>query len=178
MANELIAIFAKVRIPGREWQVLWAVIRGSWSWNRPGCYISNRELAEKTGLHFRHVAQALKSLTEKQIVLTRNGRQKTWVEINLDYMTWNVPEKPSLFSQPKGVRVADPYPIGAGAENGNSMAQGVTENRTFGAENRTPSICLKQIEKKGVKETALDHELLKKLGLTALAEKLQIENGS
>jgi len=88
----------KINWPAWEMRLIFAIWRMSWGWNRPGVYTSYRELSEKTRLDLRSVGRTLKRLIEKQILLTRHGRKRTWIEFNLDYETWDVPEKESLFS--------------------------------------------------------------------------------
>ena len=97
--NELIdRVFAKVNFPAHEMRIIWAIIRMSWGWNQPGCYTSYRELAEKTGIELRDATKAVKRLIEKQIIIPKNSKAKTYLEINTDYMTWQIPEAKTLFT--------------------------------------------------------------------------------
>jgi|Deesub1362A_J573_1020465.scaffolds.fasta_scaffold01366_2 phage replication O-like protein O len=89
-------VFCKVTFPAYEMRVLFALMRMSWGWNKAWCYSSYREIAEKTGLDYRHVRRTVQSLVEKCIVVTYPGRNKTRFEINPDYMTWKLPERNTL----------------------------------------------------------------------------------
>ncbi len=92
-------VFAKQSFPPYEMRILLVIMRLTWGWSQRGEYISYRALAGRTRINLRHVVRAIKSLEGKHILLTRKGRKKTWMEISLDYTTWRLSEKESLFTR-------------------------------------------------------------------------------
>jgi phage replication O-like protein O len=111
--NEIIErAFCRVNLSAYEWRVLWAIIRKSWGWGDKGGYVSLNELSSRTALHKRHVARTVRSLIEKFIVVTRNGKQHTYYEINMDYHTWrgtwSRERKSPLFPDSRGVPESAP----------------------------------------------------------------------
>ena len=95
----LVNVLCKYNLPQREMRIFFALARCTWGWLRKGTYMTQRELAELTGIDPRNMSKLLKSMVEKCIIVTRNGKLKTYYEINRDYMTWRLPERDGLFTE-------------------------------------------------------------------------------
>jgi phage replication O-like protein O len=78
----------KTNLSPYEWRILLVVISWSWGWRRSICYLSYREIANETQIDLRHVGRAIKSLVEKQILITGSSTKKTKFEVNYQYHTW------------------------------------------------------------------------------------------
>lgn len=136
--NELISVLCKVNLSAWEWRILWAVIRFSWSWGRLGCYTSYRELASKTRLDLRGLSKTLRGLVAKQILITRNGSKKTWVEINTDYELWRLPEGESLFTNSAQNDAPPSVVSGHNTRHDKALCVGTTPGVVSGHNTRTP----------------------------------------
>ena len=92
-------VLCKYNLPKREIRIFFALARETWGWQKQGEYMTQREIAEKTGINPGNMSKVLKSMVDKCIIITRNGKKKTYFEINRDYMTWRLPERDGLFSE-------------------------------------------------------------------------------
>ncbi len=68
LANELIEAFSQICLSGREWQILWVIIRKTYGFNKKKDNISLTQFKEMTGIETCHVAKVLKKLEEKEII--------------------------------------------------------------------------------------------------------------
>ncbi len=64
--NELIDAFARIRISGEEWQVLWVIMRKNWETMD---YIKGSQFEKLTGIPKPNVSRALKRLLGKNVIL-------------------------------------------------------------------------------------------------------------
>jgi len=69
IADELAEAFARYRISGEEWQVLWAILRKTYGWNKKEDWISLSQFQELTGIKRPNIIRALKKLIQKNIVI-------------------------------------------------------------------------------------------------------------
>jgi len=70
IANEIIEAFARIRISGQEWQVLWVIIRQTYGWQKKEDSISLSQIAKRTGLKIPNICRSMKQLLSKQIIAT------------------------------------------------------------------------------------------------------------
>lgn len=95
IAIELIEAFARTRLSGREWQVLMALLRKTWGWEKKEDAISLSQFSKMTGISSCHCADILTSLEEKKVIKklditypkngTRNIRK---YKFNKNYNEW------------------------------------------------------------------------------------------
>lgn len=100
IANELADEFAKIRISGEEWQVLWVILRKTWGWlENPEDKLSTKKkkmdtisfsLFEKlTGLKRASVFRAIKKLSAKNIIISNKANSYiVSYGIQKDYDRW------------------------------------------------------------------------------------------
>jgi phage replication O-like protein O len=111
IANDIMDALCRIRIPGEEMQVLHAIIRKTYGWNRKEDMVALSQLSEMTGLSKPHVCRALKGLlSKKAIVIAKNGNGRSnVVALEKDYEKWEpLPKKATL-----------PKTVIGGAEKGN-----------------------------------------------------------
>lgn len=96
----LLNVLCKYTLPQRELRVLMAMAYKSWGRSFKGAEVTQRELASLTAIDPRNMSKVLKSMKAKRILRTRKGKQGgTYIEINLNYMTWDIPERDHLFKE-------------------------------------------------------------------------------
>lgn len=90
LANELVDAFAKTRLAGQEYQVVWAVIRKTYGFGKKSDKISYGQLSAMTGLDRRRVFKIVKDLSKKKVLtITNNGdRRPVTICINKNYDQW------------------------------------------------------------------------------------------
>ena len=94
IANEVAEAFFNRRISGREWQLIWVILRKTWGWNKKMDVISKSQFADLTGIPRQKCQELLKGLEKKNIIkqgVTQKGnRGITSYGINKDYEKWKV----------------------------------------------------------------------------------------
>ena len=96
IANEVMDRLCKIRIPGEERQVLDAIFRKTYGWNKCEDSISLSQFVELTGLNKQHIIQSIKGLLlKKVIIVTEKGNEPAKVyKFNKDYDQWEpLPKK-------------------------------------------------------------------------------------
>ncbi|MGK8935574.1 replication protein [Pluralibacter gergoviae] len=88
VANEIQQLKPRLRMSGREWQCLEAVIWLTYGWNKKSDRVTNTVIAELTGLSDTHVSDALKSLTARQIIFSRKQGVMKTVGVNTELSAW------------------------------------------------------------------------------------------
>lgn len=68
IANELAEAFAKIHLNGREWQVIWVIIRKTYGWGKKKAQISLSEISKLTGINRKNVWKTISSLIKKNII--------------------------------------------------------------------------------------------------------------
>lgn len=93
IANEIQKLKPRLRMSGREWQCLEAVIWLTYGWNKKQDRVTNTVISELTGLSDSHVSDAIKLLAARGIIFShKHGVMKT-VGINTELSAW-VLDKP------------------------------------------------------------------------------------
>jgi phage replication O-like protein O len=96
IANEIMDAFCKTRIPGEERQVLDAIFRKTYGWNKCEDHISMGQIATMTRMKRPNVARAIKSLLSKKIalVIKNDNTGINLLKFNKNYEEWVVLSKP------------------------------------------------------------------------------------
>lgn len=88
IANEIQKLKPRLRMSGREWQCLEAVIWLTYGWNKKQDRVTNTVISELTGLGDSHVSDAIKLLAARGIIFShKHGVMKT-VGINTELSAW------------------------------------------------------------------------------------------
>lgn len=88
IANEIQKLKPRLRMSGREWQCLEAVIWLTYGWNKKQDRVTNTVISELTGLSDSHVSDAIKLLAARGIIFShKHGVMKT-VGINTELSAW------------------------------------------------------------------------------------------
>lgn len=102
IANEIQKLKPRLRMSGREWQCLEAVIWLTYGWNKKQDRVTNTVISELTGLSDSHVSDAIKLLAARGIIFShKHGVMKT-VGINTELSAWilDKPKTGKLFPIP------------------------------------------------------------------------------
>ena len=92
VANELMEQFAKLGASGREYQILFAVIRYTYGWNRKTAKITGVQFSAMTGLHPVDCSKTLNRLLARNI-LYRIGGKFGEIGINTKFWEWKERQK-------------------------------------------------------------------------------------
>ena len=74
IANELVEALAKTYLSSYESQVLWAIFRKTYGWQKKEDWITNSQLAGATNIKECHVSRTLKKLIKRKMVV-KNGKK-------------------------------------------------------------------------------------------------------
>ncbi len=99
IANEIMDALCHIRIPGEERQVLDAILRKTYGWNKCEDAISLSQFVEITGLKKPHIIQSIKGLLLKKVIsVTEKGNEPAKVyKFNKNYDEWiPLPKKVTL----------------------------------------------------------------------------------
>ena len=108
IANEIADALSKIRVSGREWQIIWVVLRKTWGWKKKMDAISKTQFSQFTGIPRRKVHEIVKGLVSKNILfegVTQKGdiRYATY-GFNKDYEKWKLsPKKVTITQKGDGV---------------------------------------------------------------------------
>ena len=119
IANELLDAMCRLHLSGNQWKVLHTIIRKTYGWNKKADWISGSQIAKTTSLHRSRVCEALRLLSEKNIIV-RNRRH---IAIQKDYARW-IPPVNVTDMRNNNVTESGNIPETVVTENSN----GVTEN--------------------------------------------------
>jgi len=95
IANEVAERFAKYRISGEEWQILWVVIMKTLGWNKEMDEISLSQFSCLTGIKRSNAIRALNKLVSKKILRSLKNETTSLNQygFNRDYEQWMVVSK-------------------------------------------------------------------------------------
>jgi phage replication O-like protein O len=87
--NQLAEAWARFRIAGEEWQVLWVVVRKTCGWHKRTDTIALSQFAQLTGMRKSHVIRAIKKLEPKRVLVVTEAENgmKTY-EVQKDFAIW------------------------------------------------------------------------------------------
>lgn len=134
IANEIQKLKPRLRMSGREWQCLEAVIWLTYGWNKKQDRVTNTVISGLTGLADSHVSDAISSLTERGIIFSHKQGVMKIVGINTDLSAWilDKPKTGKLFpktgkSFPKSGKTF-PETVDTQDYNKNSIKRSSSEN--------------------------------------------------
>ena len=84
LANEIAEALAKTNLSSYETQVIFAIFRKTYGWQKKEDWITNIQLAEMTGIAKSHISRTIKKLLERNIV-TKNRKKLSFQK---DYDQW------------------------------------------------------------------------------------------
>lgn len=88
IANEIQKLKPRLRMSGREWQCLEAVIWLTYGWNKKQDRVTNTVISGLTGLADSHVSDAISALAERGIIFSHKQGVMKIVGINTDLSAW------------------------------------------------------------------------------------------
>jgi phage replication O-like protein O len=74
IANELIEVLAKTYLSSYETQILFAIFRKTYGWQKKEDWITNTQLAEMTNIPKSHVSRTIKRLVKRKLI-TKKGKK-------------------------------------------------------------------------------------------------------
>lgn len=87
IANELLDVFARINLSGREWQILFAIIRKTYGFKKKTDRISLSQLEKITGIQSNHCSGLIKKLEKKKIIVVKkNGYSPNEYSLNKQYL--------------------------------------------------------------------------------------------
>lgn len=96
VANELAEAFARVRLSGTQWQVLWVVIRKTYGWQKKSDTIGMRQFMDATGLHKNVVSREVARLVARSILREQgDDYHPKRYELQKDYARWQATDAPT-----------------------------------------------------------------------------------
>lgn len=88
MANELFDALCKIRISGEARQVLDAIIRKTYGYNKKADWVSLSQFSEMTGLTKPTVVRSLKKLISMNLIYKKDNGELVTYCLNKNYDTW------------------------------------------------------------------------------------------
>jgi len=88
IANEIVDHFAMLKLSAYEWQVLWAIMRKTYGWNRKTDFISLTQFEKLTNIPAHHVAHTLSKLVNKNMIIKHNTSKVMEYGLQKDYTKW------------------------------------------------------------------------------------------
>jgi len=111
IANEIAEVLAKINLRPYEWRTLWAVFRKTYGWHKKEDDISLTQFQNLTGLERRHQRKALKTLTEKNIIMRRKDGYIVTYGFQKNYAQWKVVPKQAPVSDVSSSAYSSTTPV-------------------------------------------------------------------
>lgn len=106
IANELLEMFAHTNLSGREWQVLFVIIRKTYGYQKKQDAISYSQFYESTGIKTKNLPVVIKQLESKGlIVIDRSGYMGKYT-LNKVSPKWGIPQIGGKVSPKQVVKVS------------------------------------------------------------------------
>lgn len=121
IANEVADQLCKLNLSAYESRVLWVIWRKTYGWHKKNDRISYTQFEEMTGINRWHIARAINSLKQRNIISISGNKHSIEYSFQKDYDQWK--------SLPKGVTSHKSLPKGVTnvTEGGNeTLPEGVT----------------------------------------------------
>lgn len=142
IANEIQKLKPRLRMSGREWQCLEAVIWLTYGWNKKQDRVTNTVISGLTGLADTHVSDAISALAERGIIFSHKQGVMKIVGINTDLSAWilDKPKTGKLFpktgkSFPKSGKTF-PETVATQDYNNNNIKRSSSENSVESSDDR------------------------------------------
>jgi phage replication O-like protein O len=145
IANEIMEALAKTAIGNSNAQVLWAIIRKTYGWNKKKDKISISQLQKMTNCSRRTIIYALQNLETKKMIIIKKSRKSSnendinEISFNKKYAQWVVQEKSNQYDNVLKTRrnyyaknkSGVVQEIGGGARNGKEVVQETVKDVPF-----------------------------------------------
>jgi len=98
IANEIIELFAKTNLSGREWQVIFAILRKTYGYHKKQDAISYSQFSKMTNIKPKNLTEVIKKLETKGLILVDRENYTTRYTLNKVSPIWGIPQthgKPS-----------------------------------------------------------------------------------
>lgn len=89
IVNEIVEALAMTTLSPYESQVLWAIFRKTYGWNKKEDKIPNSQLVSLTGIEKANVSRTVRKLVARNIVVKRDNK----MSLQKDYTLWLPPQK-------------------------------------------------------------------------------------
>lgn len=93
VAHPIAQQWAKYRLSGEEWQVLWVIMQKTWGWHKAWDKISLKQFSEATKMKKPSIIRAIKKLISKNIVSKRANKYPSSYHINSHFNKWKIVSK-------------------------------------------------------------------------------------
>lgn len=90
IANELLEAIVKMPMSDYEHRIFWLIIRKTYGFKKKQDWISQKQIAEITGIRKSHVSRTIKNLIRKNMVVNTRVGNKKILGIQKDYERWEV----------------------------------------------------------------------------------------
>lgn len=134
VANEIQKLKPRLRLSGREWQCFEAVIWLTYGWNKKQDRVTNTVIADLTGLEDTHVSNAIKALSDRQIIFSHKQGGMKLVGVNTELSAWILDKPETVKKLPKTVKTLPesvkllPETVATQYKNKNSIKNTTSEN--------------------------------------------------
>ncbi len=104
VAHPIAKQWAKYRLSGEEWQVLWVIMEKTWGWHKPWDKISLKQFYEATAMKKPSIIRAIKKLVSKKIVSKKANKKFSSYHINSHFNKWkSVSKRANVSNKANGV---------------------------------------------------------------------------
>lgn len=104
VAHPIAKQWAKYRLSGEEWQVLWVIMEKTWGWHKPWDKISLKQFYEATAMKKPSIIRAIKKLVSKKIVSKKANKKASSYHINSHFNKWkSVSKRANVSNKANGV---------------------------------------------------------------------------
>jgi phage replication O-like protein O len=97
IANELLEAICRIRLSDYEHRVFWFIIRKTYGYKKKEDWISQKQIAEDTGIVKQHVWRTIKKLLAKNMIIKTNRK----IGIQKDYSQWKLPKQVTFKNKKK-----------------------------------------------------------------------------
>ena len=99
IANELSEAFCRYRLSGREWQILWVILRKTYGFNKKEDWIPLSQFQSLTNLDKSNIIHALNNLLKKNIIVKIDNDRGRSYTFNKLYSEWQALSKSTTLSK-------------------------------------------------------------------------------
>lgn len=142
IANEIQKLKPRLRMSGREWQCLEAVIWLTYGWNKKQDRVTNTVISGLTGLSDSHVSDAIRSLAERGIIFSHKQGVMKIVGINTELSAWILDKPKTGKTFPKSGKLFPktgktfPETVNTQDYNNNNIKRSSSENSDESSDDR------------------------------------------
>ena len=96
--NDVFGALAKSNLSGKEYQVIFWIIRKTWGFNKKEDWISLSQFVKDLGIDQAYLCRIIKKLTALKIIIVRKIPGKTFYSFNKIFTDWLVVSTPVAYS--------------------------------------------------------------------------------